>query len=208
MDFAKFVSQLWQSVASDNFYFVLYAFADCLLTQLVKKFVVNKAKVDVMHKFDWAVALPFIFGLGFAVIDVFCVQEIREFSLNVLLKIALSAIAIGALASTAFKFVKSLSGQSLSALLKDDVFGVFYTQLLYFGNIRQQLADKTLTMQDFLAQVKLLASNAQSIYAEEGSVDQKRCRLAQLLKGIIDDADIDTCVNVINEVLAKLCQSK
>ena len=209
MDFENFVSQVIQHIAvSDNAYFVLYAVATCLLTQLVKKLFINKAKVEVLHKFDFSAILPFIFGLAFAVLDVYVIDGVRAFSVAIVMRIILSCLAIGALASTIFKFVNTVSGRSLSSLMKDDVFGVFYTQLLYFGNIRQQIVDKKLTMKDFIAEVKLISTNAANIYASDDSVESKRCQLAKLLSGIIDEKSIETCVNALNEALINYIASK
>ena len=209
MDFATFVSLVKQYFAnSDNAYFILYAVTTCLASELLKKLFVNKVKVDVLHKFDLAVIFPFIVGFVFAVFDVYVVQGVRTFNLSIVLRIVVSTLAIGALASTMFRFVKSISGQSLSSLMKNDIFGVFYTQLLYFGNIRQQLVDKTITLQDFIEQVKLISANAESIYMSEESVDAKRCRLAKLLNGIIDEKSIDACINVLNEALVNYTSGK
>ena len=202
MDLETFVTLLRQYFAnSNNAYFVLYAVATCLLSELCKKIFVNKAKVDVLHKFDFAVVFPFIFGLAFSVIDVYLVDGVRIFDFSIVLRLVLYGIAIGAFASTLYKLYKSISGQSLSSLMKNDVFGVFYTQLLYFGNIREQITSKKLTMKDFISQVKLLAANAESIYKSEDSADSKRCQLAKLLSGIIDERSIDTCINALNEAM-------
>ena len=209
MDFETFVSLFRQYLAnSDNAYYVLYAVATCLLTQLLKKIFVNKIKVDVLHKFDFSVIIPYIVGVAFAVVDVYLVHGIRAFNLSIVLKIIIGAVTIGALASTMFKLVKSVFGQSLSSLMKDDIFGVFYTQLLYFGNVRQQLIDKTLTLQEFIEQVKLISANAQSIYATDASADSKRCQLARLLGGIIGEKSIDICINLLNEALVAYTTSK
>ena len=209
MDFVTFLSNVGQYIAnSDNAYFILYAVATCLLSQLLKKLFVNKTKVDVFHKFDFAVILPFIVGLAFAVLDVYVVQGTRAFNLSIALRIVVAALAIGALSSTMFKLVKSISGNSLSSLMKNDIFGVFYTQLLYFGNVRKQLVDKTLTLADFIEQVKLISAKAQDIYATEDSVDQKRCQLAKLLGGIIDEKSIETCINALNEALIAYITTK
>ena len=209
MDFVTFLSQISQYIAaSDNAYFIVYAVVTCLLTQLLKKLFVNKTKVDVFHKFDLAVILPFIVAFVFAVLDVYAVQAIRSFSLSIALRIVISALAIGALSSTVFKLIKCISGQSLNSLMKNDIFGVFYTQLLYFGNVRQQLVDKTLTLTDFIEQVKLISAKAKDIYATEESVDVKRCRLAKLLGGIIDEKSIETCVNALNQALIAYTSGK
>ena len=209
MDFATFVSLIRQYIVnSDNVYFLLYAVATCLLTQLLKKIFVNKTKVDVLHKFDSAVIFPFILGLAFAVLDFYVVQGARVFNLSVVLRLIVFAFAIGALASTMFKLFKSISGTSLSSLLKNDIFGVFYTQLLYFGNVRQQLVDKKITLKEFIEQVKLISANAKSIYETDSSVDSKRSQLARLLGGIIDDKSIETCIKALHEALVNYTASK
>ena len=201
MDFVTFISSLLRYISnSDSAYFISYAVATCLLTQLVKKLFVSKVKVDVMHKFDFAVVLPFIFGLCFAVVDAIFVKK-SAFGVTVVLCAAVNCVSIGAMATVIFKFVSSLSGQSLSSLMKNDVFGVFYTQLLYFGNVRQQMLDKTLTMKEFIAEVKLISANAVDIYKSEDNIDVKRARLAKLLAGIVNDASIETCINTLNQAL-------
>ena len=209
MDFANFFNSLWHYLStSETVYFVAYAVATCLLTQLVKKLFVSKIKVDILHKFDFAVVLPFIFGLGFAALDVYLVKGSRTFNFEIAWCILVNCLSVGALATALFKFVSSLSGKSLASLLKDDVFGVFYTQLLYFGNVRQQMLDKTLTLKDFVAQVKLISANALSIYKSEDSVDVKRSRLAKLLSGIVDEKSIETCINALNQALSNYVSKK
>ncbi|MGN1039845.1 MAG: hypothetical protein ACI4QL_00280, partial [Candidatus Fimimonas sp.] len=70
MDFETFAQQFFAFLKqSDNAYFVLYAVATCIFTQAAKKLFVNKVKVDVLHKFDFAQVLPFLFGGIFTVVD-------------------------------------------------------------------------------------------------------------------------------------------
>ena len=66
------------------------------------------------------------------------------------------------------------------------------------------MTDKTASMSDFVAQVKLLAANAKSIYSADASEDDKRQRLTELLSGIIDSDSIATCVNALNKALINL----
>ncbi len=202
MDFEVFIESLLKLFNNgDNAYFVLYAVVTCLLTQVLKKLFVNKVKVDVLHKFDFAVILPFVLGLVFAVADVFWFGGIRYFSCGVAVDIAVTAATVGALATAMFRLFSSVSGKSLNSLLKDDVFGMFYTQLLYYGNVRQQLLDKTITLRDLFAQVKLIAANAEKIYVQDLSEDDKRRKLFELLSGVVDAESISACVNVLNKAL-------
>ena len=124
----------------------------------------------------------------------FCVSAITQ--------TAVDGATIGALATVIFKFLSGITGKSLKSLMKDDIFGVFYTQLLYFGNARKRLADGTLTLADFIGQVRLVATNATEIYADAEMTDEvKREKLGKLLSGIVQDSDINACTNVINRAL-------
>ena len=201
MDFETFVESLFGFIKnSDNLYFLLYGILTCLVSQVAKKLLVDKVKVDVEHKFDLAVVLPFIFGTAFAAVDDFWVCRL-PFCANTVVKVFVNGATIGALSSAVFKFVSSLGGKSLKSLMKDDVFGIFYTQLLYFGNARKSLSDGSLSYADFLQQVSLVAANAKEIYRNEQTDEQKRIDLAKLLGGIVDECDINMCVNVINRAL-------
>lgn len=202
MDFETFVTSLMRFIQSgDNAYFVIYAVLTCILTQIFKKLFVNKVKVDVLHKFDFAVVLPFIFGAIFAVVDVVCVKRANAFSCQLVGSVAVNAAAIGALASTVFKLVSSLSGDKLSRLLTDDAFAIFYSQLMYFGNAREQLLSKKLTLKQFANEVKLVATNAVDIYKQDCEEEVKRQNLAKLLAGIIDENSVNTCVNSLHKAM-------
>ena len=63
------------------------------------------------------------------------------------------------------------------------------------------LVNKKLSLQDFLAQVKLVSSNALSIYQSDESEDVKRQKLARLLSGIVDENSVNACVNSLNKAL-------
>lgn len=202
MDFETFIESLLRFIqSSDNAYFVLYAVATCILSQIAKKLFVNKVKVDVLHKFDFAVMLPFIFGAVFAVLDAFCVKRVKVFDCNTVVSLVVNAAAIGALASTVFKLVSSLDGDKLSRLLCDDVFAIFYSQLMYFGNAREQMLSKSLTLKQFVTEVKLLATNAVDIYKQDVDEETKRQNLAKLLAGIIDENSANTCVNGLHKAM-------
>lgn len=201
MDFETFLQSLFSLLKSgDNVYYVAYAAVTCLLTQIFKKIFVNKVKVDVLHKFDFAVILPFVFGAVFAAVDLVFVRHVA-FSLDFVAKFVISATTIGALATVIFKFFSSLSGQSLKSLLKDDVFGVFYSQLLYFGSVRQRLLDGEISLKDFISEVKLVAANALEIYRTEEAAEIKKDKLYKLLNGIVDAQSLNSCIAVLHNAL-------
>ena len=205
MDFETFIQSLFNFIKNcDNAYFLAYAVATCLATQLCKKLFVNKVDVDIKHKFDFAVVLPFIFGTVCAVVDEIFVQKVTQFTWAIVADTAVSATTIGALATVIFKFVSSLSGKSMKSILKDDLFGAFYTQLLYFGSLRQKLLSKEMSLTDFVSSVKLVCQNAQEIYAQNITPDEKRRKLADLLKGIVDDQSISACLDVLHQTMQTL----
>ena len=205
MDFETFIQSLFNFIKNcDNAYFLVYAIATSLATQLCKKLFVNKVDVDIKHKFDFAVVLPFIFGTVCAVVDEIFVQKVTQFTWAIVADTAVSATTIGALATVIFKFVSSLSGKSMKSILKDDLFGAFYTQLLYFGSLRQKLLSKEMSLTDFVSSVKLVCQNAQEIYAQNITPDEKRRKLADLLKGIVDDQSISACLDVLHQTMQTL----
>ena len=208
MDFETFLQQLPQLLKGGNdLFYLLYAALTCVLTQITKKIFINKVKVDVLHKFDFATVLPFLFSTVFAAVDLVFVQK-APFTWRFAVELIMAAATVGALSSVIFKAISSLSGGSLKSLLRDDVFGVFYTQLLYFGNVRQQLINKQMKLKDFVDQVKLLVKNATAIYMSEDTDLIKKERLHRLLVGIIDADSIQACVEVLHKALvAVFCAS-
>ena len=201
MDFETFLQQLPTLLRDgNNLFYLLYAVITTILTQIAKKIFVNKVKVDVLHKFDFATLLPFLFSTVFAVIDVLFVEKM-PLSWQFAAQVVVGAVTVGALSTVIFKAISSLTGGSLKSLLKDDVFGVFYNQLLYFGNVRQQLMDKKITLKEFLSQVKLLVANARTIYDCDDTDVIKKDKLHRLLVGIIDNDSIAACVEVLHKSL-------
>lgn len=209
MDLETFLKSCFSFLKSgDNMYFVLYALVTCLVTQVVKKLFVNKVNSDVLHKFDIASVLPYVFGCALAFVDVFYwhVSATGDTFGNVC-RALVSGATIGALASAMFKFVKSFFGKSLDSMLSDDVFGAFYNQLLYFGNVREQLIGKELSLKDFISQVKLLSENARAIYASDADETEKYNKLHQLLQGVVSDENISACLAVLNKTLLSVTKS-
>ena len=206
MDFETFLQQLPAIITEgSNLFYLLYAAATCILTQIVKKIFVSKFKVDVLHKFDFATVLPFLFGAVFSALDLVFVTK-TPFSWRFAVDLIVGAATVGALSSVIFKTISAISGGSLKSLQKDDVFGVFYSQLLYFGTVKEALANKQLKFKDFVAQVKLLVSNARSIYQSEDTDVVKKDNLRRLMVGIIDPDSIQACVEVLHKALMAVTQ--
>ncbi len=202
MDFVTFIRSLGLYFAdSANAYLLLYAVVTCVLTQICKKLFVDKIKIEILNKFDIAAVIPYIFGVGCACIDVFWVKGVRTFNTEVILQLAVTCITVGAFATLLFKFCSSLSGQSLTSLMRDEVFRTMYNQLIYFGNARKQLLDKTVTLDEFVAQVKQLSQQAQDIFQSDADDAEKRERLKSLLQGNVDEQTLDKCIELLDESL-------
>lgn len=206
MDFETFIEPLFAFLSqSENLYLVLYAVATCLLTQLIKKLFINKNKVEVLHKFNFAEILPFLFGVVFAVVDLLCVKH-QAFGWAFVAQLLVTALTVGALAMVMFKFASSITGNSLKSLMKDDAFCVFYTQLLYLGEVRQKLSNNTLSLKEFVAQTKALAVGAKEIYLANSTEEEKKRQLHALLAAKIGANVADGCSEFLHrQLFAALC---
>ena len=193
---------------SKNFYFLLYAVASSVLTQIVKKLFVNKVKVEIFGKFNLAVILPFCFGAIFAVLDAIFVNKVGVVNFNTVYGVVIETTAIGATATAIFKLVSSMSGQSLTSLKKDETFACIYTQLIYFGCVREQLKDGTLTLANFVSQVKLVRDNAQVIYTSDDTDERKKTRLAKLLSGVVSDQYVNVVLDTLHQALTVAYSNK
>lgn len=203
MDFNTFVDTIVAYLKNNgNVYFVFYAVAVCLLTQAVKKLLVNKTEVNLLHKFDVAAVLPFIFGIGFAVMHTYLVTKDNSFEWEYLFRWACEGATIGALSTVTFRFVSSLSGESLKSLLCDDVFAIFYNQTVYFGKVKEMLTSGELSWKDFVAELKLVSTNTKTIYTEQTlSDEEKREKLVKLLNGILDDNTVASIIPTLHATL-------
>lgn len=208
MDFETFIEPLFAFLKQgDNLYLVLYAVATCLLTQLIKKLFINKNKVEVLHVFDFAEVLPFLFGVVFAVVDLLFVQH-QAFGWEFAAKLLVTAITVGALATVMFKFASSISGNSLKSLMKDDAFCVFYTQLLYLAEVREKLSSNALSLKEFVSQVKTLAVSAKEIYLASSTDEEKQSQLHSLLTENVGVGVADGCGEFLHrQLLAAFCST-
>lgn len=193
MDFESFVQSLAAFFKeSDNLYFVLYAVATCVLTQICKKLFINKAKTEVLHQFDFAEILPFLFGGVFALVDM--LVRYVPFGTEFVGEFFVSAVTIGALATAIFKLFSSLSGKNLKSVLKDETFCIFYAELQILSTIRQKLSDKTISLKTFVSDIRSLAQKAKEIYSETQTTEETK-----------KQALIDSVTEMFGEEVAEQC---
>ena len=100
-----------------------------------------------------------------------------------------------------FLFVAIVVFPQVTESVMHDVFGIFYTQMLYFGTAKQQMQEGSLTFTEFLQQVQLVASKAQEIYSAEDDDEVKRSKLVQLMGGIVSSQTMSQAVAVIHRAL-------
>jgi len=209
MDFETFAKSLAAFLKqSDNLYFVLYSAATCLLTQLVKKLFINKAKTEVLHKFDFAEILPFLFGCVFAVVDLLCVRRF-PFDAAFVGEFFVSSAAIGALATAIFKMFSSLSGKNLKSLQKDESFAIFYAELQILSDVRKKLSDKSVSLKIFVADVQSLATKAKEIYSDDKTEEEKKQSMIAALEQVFGKEVAAQCGDSVHaKLFALFCSSE
>ncbi|MEG1706304.1 MAG: hypothetical protein RR291_02300, partial [Clostridia bacterium] len=165
---------------------------------------VRKVKVDLLHKFDFSVVLPFIIGVALAGVDYLFVKKSSQCDFATIYSAVVEGVTIGALATVIFRFATALKGKNLKSMLKDDVFGIFYNELLMFGNVKDKLVSGKLKLSDFVSEIIFLKNNTEKIYLETtDDVQTKRNRLAELLAGVIDGDTITKVIEPLNVALNK-----
>lgn len=188
---------------SDSLYLMLYAVVDCILTQAVKKLFINKTKAELLHKFDFAEILPFLFGVVFAVVDLLFVLH-EPFGWSFIAKLPVTAVAVGALATVIFKTVSAATGKSLKSLMKDDAFCVFYTQLMFATEIRSRLSSGDLSLSEFVVTVKAAVAGAKEIYSGDKSDEEKLAQLKALLAQNVGENTAESCGEFLHKRLLEL----
>ncbi len=199
----EYILTLFKS-SNGNMLYVAYAIVVVVLTQITKKIFVNKVNTEIFHKFDVATILPFAYGLLAAIFDRLVVDFRWEWTGNFLYLLCLHATSLGAMAAVIFKIASTITGKNMTALLKDDTFSIFYNQLIYFGTIKDQLASGELDFDTFLSEVKLVVSNAKTIYSSDSSQADMKSELTQLLGGIITTDNFSSVVDAIHMALLAL----
>ncbi len=200
----KYILTLFET-SNGNMLYVAYAIFVVVLTQITKKIFVNKVNIEIFHSFDLATILPFVYGLVAAIFDRLVVDKTWLWTGNFMYLLCLHATSLGAMAVIIFKIISTISGKNMTALLKDDTFAIFYNQLVYFGSVKEQLASGELDFSTFLDEVKLVVSNAKTIYASTTDTDNtKKTYLTELLKGIITTDNVTTVVEAIHKAMLSL----
>jgi len=185
-----------------NLYFLFYAAGACLLTQIVKKVVVNKVKTEIFRKFNFATLLPFVFGLLFAVVNAVFVEKTTSWDFNACYGVFVEATAIGATATVIFRTASALSGKSLKTLKQDEVFNCFFTQLTYFQSVRERLEKGELSLADFVNEVKFVTENAKAVWSEDESTETKKLRLTKLVSSVFSVDDVSLLVDSLAKAMS------
>lgn len=199
----SYIATLFES-SNGNMLYIAYAIAVVVLTQITKKIFVDKVNIEIFHSFDIATILPFAYGLVAAIFDRLVIDQQWLWTGNFIYLVCLHATSIGAMAVVVFKIVSTITGNNMASLLKDDTFAIFYNQLVYFGSVKDQLASGELNFATFLDEVKLVVSNAKTIYNSTDSDKTKQTALSTLLGGIITTDNLVTVVEAIHKAMLAL----
>ncbi|MEG1528196.1 MAG: hypothetical protein RR248_00210 [Clostridia bacterium] len=189
--------------ASDA-YLLIGALCCCFLTAIAKKMLINKVKVDVLHTFDPSTLFPYIFGIVICIVVSLCTNKTK---FDILISLQRGLIT-GALSTALYHLYQSVNKKGLKSLLKDDLFNLFYNQLLAFTSAPEQLLSKQISLPDLIGQAQTLANSAKSIYTEFTNKEIRTEKLTKLLGGIIDDEDVTNLLPLLDKALANYCGRK
>lgn len=171
----------------------------CILTGIVKK-LSNKTATDLTHSFDICTIAPFIFGVLLSLASIILFGQDR--SGGAIYSAIEKGLCIGALSTAIYKLWQSVDKSSLKQLCKDDLFNLFYTQLLTFSDTAQRLISGETTLKEIIGEVQTLTTNATKIYQDKDTQD-KQTKLAELMKGIFDDKTVETLLPQLTLALEK-----
>ncbi len=173
----------------------------CVVTALVKRFLLNKIKIDLENSFDPSALLPFAAGLVFSALFAWIGGK-KEAA--VVFDILKEGLIIGALSTVIYKFYSSLDGKSLKQLLKDGFFALFYNGLMEYTDAAAKLKSGEMKLTDFIGQVQTLAANAKNI-CQSGSGNEERLEnLKTLMRGIFSEETIEKLAPLLIQALCNL----
>lgn len=172
---------------------VLGAALCCALTALCKKFLINKTKIDLLHKFDPTPYLPFIFGILFAGVCALFSAEggvaaaVKENAAAFFSGILSEGLTVGALSTVFYRVFAAVCSGNIKNLQKDDVFNLLYTQILSLSDAKKRLVGGELTLTQFAGEISKLAEAAKALYSDEtASEEVKQEKLEEMLSGVLD----------------------
>ena len=97
MDFKDTLQDLFGLLSNaESGVFLLFASLTTILVQVIKNSFINKLAIDLKHKFDPTVLLPFLFGMVFAVINFFAIKKVDFCGMDSVVQIVVDGLSIGA----------------------------------------------------------------------------------------------------------------
>lgn len=177
----------------------------CIITALIKRFLLNKIKIDLTNSFDPSALLPFVCGVIFSALFALVSGKMGA---TVILSVLKEGLMIGALSTIIYRFYTAVEGKSLKQLLKDGYFALFYNGLIEYTDAAERLKSGELKLSDFIGQVQTLAANAKGIFQSEESGETRGQSLKTLMKGIFSDEVIEKLAPLLTEALNNLLAEK
>ena len=131
MDFKDTLQDLFGLLSNaESGVFLLFASLTTILVQVIKNNFINKLAIDLKHKFDPTVLLPFLFGMVFAVINFFAIKKVDFCGMDSVVQIVVDGLSIGATSVMIYRVFATFDKNNVKTLCKDKVFYILYNQLL------------------------------------------------------------------------------
>ncbi|MDD3831346.1 MAG: hypothetical protein PHW00_01675 [Clostridia bacterium] len=196
------IPTIFDHMSAGNWDIACIATICCLLTAIIKKLFVNKTVIDLSHRLDPCVFIPFVVAVILSIVY----GELYNKG-GALIEYVQRGMYSGALSTAMYKFWSSIDGKSLKQLLKDDLFKVFYDCLLDLTDIKEKLLNNQLTLDTLVGQVQTLVVNCKGIFANNQDREERIQALRMLMNGIFDEDDIEQVMPTLYITLDKLLTS-
>lgn len=209
MDFEVFIEAIFALLrSSESTAFVVGCLVVCLLSLVVKRLFVSKLKIVLLNKLDVGAVLPFVLGAASAVVSFFVVDG-KFAGSDTVYKLLVDALSIGATATVLLRLCEKLFTQGLDKLLRDDVFGTVYHEIMLLSSAKEKLLNREIKLSEFIANMTDFKSKALEIYSDsETDGEQKLTGLKSAIQGLVDDDSLDAIVNSLHSILISLDKSK
>ncbi|MBR5250567.1 MAG: hypothetical protein IKV38_00905 [Clostridia bacterium] len=213
MDFKDTLQDLFGLLSNaESGVFLLFASLTTILVQVIKNNFINKLAIDLKHKFDPTVLLPFLFGMVFAVINFFAIKKVDFCGMDSVVQIVVDGLSIGATSVMIYRVFATFDKNNVKTLCKDKVFYILYNQLLIVTEVRKQLLNNEISFLEFLEKLREAQSGIKALYFyqndenEDISDEEKRkAELAKieclkaLLSGLISEDKLDEVANSLHK---------
>lgn len=174
MDFKDTLQDLFGLLSNaESGVFLLFASLTTILVQVIKNNLINKLSIDLNHKFDPTVLLPFLFGVVFAILNFFVIKKVDFCGMESLISIFVDGLSIGATSVMIYRIFAVFDKNNVKTLCKDKVFYILYNELLIVTEVRKQLLNNEISFLDFLEKLREAQSGIKALYFYQNAEQQE-----------------------------------